>query len=200
MLMSLTRRRTARPRATNCAKLILYATGDTRITGAHVLRSLSAMPRDLALDDISDAALAGNGREAAERLRQGDGRRHPPRCRARRHQPRRPRAASAATECRERRQSSSAPSRARVPPSILAAGRWWRRRCATGPRRGCAIAFVTLGRGPAGGSPQRRACPGDRRARPCSASPRRRGGADDSVWPSSRTAASRQSEPRRMLK
>jgi DNA polymerase-3 subunit delta len=46
------------------AKLILYATGDTRITGAHV-RAIVGDASNLALDDISDAALAGNGRDAA---------------------------------------------------------------------------------------------------------------------------------------
>lgn len=46
------------------AKLILYATGDTRITGAHI-RAIVGDASNLALDDIADAALSGNGREAA---------------------------------------------------------------------------------------------------------------------------------------
>lgn len=46
------------------AKLILYATGDARITGAHV-RAIVGDASNLALDDISDAALSGNGRDAA---------------------------------------------------------------------------------------------------------------------------------------
>lgn len=46
------------------AKLILYATGETRITGAHV-RAIVGDASNLALDDISDAALAGSGRDAA---------------------------------------------------------------------------------------------------------------------------------------
>lgn len=46
------------------AKLALYAAGDDRITSAHV-RAIVGDASNLALDDISDAALAGNGRDAA---------------------------------------------------------------------------------------------------------------------------------------
>lgn len=45
-------------------KLILYAQGEGRITSAHV-RAIVGDASSLALDDIADAALAGNGREAA---------------------------------------------------------------------------------------------------------------------------------------
>lgn len=45
-------------------KLILYAQGDGRVTSAHI-RAIVGDASSLALDDISDAALAGNGRDAA---------------------------------------------------------------------------------------------------------------------------------------
>ncbi len=125
------------------AKLILYATGDTRITGAHV-RAIVGDALESRARRYLRRRVGGERTRGGKRLRQGDGRRHPPRCRAWRRQPRRPRAASAATDCRGRRQASSAPSRARVPPSIFAAGPLVETALRNWTAARLAVAFVTL--------------------------------------------------------